>query len=213
MKLTDEQAAEIRRIFMRSDNRRETIKIQAELHACEPADILEALGKTGEDYTVVKSKVCYSKVMRQKVLDALKNGASQAEAAKKYGITPASVSLWVEAAKAADLAATKSEPAAPKEAPAPAPAGEKRQTDAAGQYVPQTILLAAKQLDAALQGLQRTEDILHMQKEPPAILTVQERQTLKDLRSKLQVFAAGYTCALQALKQNAKQSEKEEPAK
>lgn len=206
MKLTDEQAAEIRRIFMRSDNRRETIRIQAELHACKPADILEALGKTGKDYTVVKNKVCYSKVMRQKVLDALKNGASQAEASKKYGVAPSIVSSWAKDANATESAAAK-------ETPTPAPAGDKGQTDAARQYALQTILLAAKQLDAALQGIQRTEDILHMQTEPPAILTVHERQTLKDLQSKLQVFAAGYACALQALKQNAKQSEKEEPAK
>lgn len=195
MKLTEEQAAEVRREVALAKNRMDAIRIQADLHDCSLADILEALGEAGADFTVEKNKLCYSDTMRQKVLEDLKSGMSQADVGKKYGVSQPRVSQWVSIAKQTANPAAKSTPA--KKAPAPAPADDSVPAAAVGQPVLQEAVIAIEQLNAALQDIQCTAvGTLD-------VLGTQELALLRHLQSKLQGFIAGYTCAMKFRKKGA----------
>lgn len=189
MKLTEEQAAEVRREVALAKNRMDAIRIQAELHDCSLADILEALGEMGANFTVEQNKLRYSDKVRQKVLVALKSGASQAKVAKMYGINAASVSLWAKAAGVTD-SATKNAPV--KEVPAPAE--DSVPAAAVGQPGLQEAVIAVEQLDAALQ------DVLRTVAEIPDVLSAQELALLGRLQARLQGFVIGYACAMQSMK-------------
>ena len=210
MKLTQEQAAEIRTDFLQAKSRMQQIPILAQLHACSIKTILDILDDLAEDFTVKDGRLTYSDALKEKIRRDLQNGESQRTVMGKYGISQSTVSrLAKEPPPTAVEPAPPDPPAAGQSNQPPAATDPlltiKQATDeqiarAVRAAVPELKRHAAgsftrQQLQEAVRALQLFASVFAPKTGCGSILGPKDRAALHDIENKALYFMNGYVYA------------------
>jgi len=187
---TDEERCQISEDWLRNGNLKEKARLErvAELHACTPKEVAEALGI--EMPKPKKKLASYNKAVHDDVLKAvLLDGESTRTVAERFGVPLSTVATWVSKAKKTqkefldypEPEKAKAEPEEVKQAPEETkPAGEPKGVD-------------LKALEDAADGLLTFTDLF----EEVGFLTAQQRRFIDELADQAHHYAAGIRWALE----------------
>lgn len=201
---TDEERCQISEDWRRNGNLKEKARLErvAELHACTPKEVAEALGI--EMPKPKKKLASYDKAVHDDVLKAvLLDGESTRTVAERFGVPLSTVATWVSKAKKTQkefldypepefLDDLEPEPEQiPVKEPAPEPAAAEEPGPRQESF--RTALVDLKALEDAADGLLTFTDLF----EEVGFLTAQQRQFIDELADQAHHYAAGIRWAME----------------
>ena len=196
---TDEERCQISEDWLRNGNLKERARLErvAELHACSPKEVAEALGiEMPAENTKKKRKLqSYNQAVKDDCIKAvLLDGESQTAVGERFGIPQNTISAWVKAAKKKqqeflDYPEPAEEPVSKCHA-APSSASLRSAPSPQGECFGGVDL---KALEDAADGLLTFTDLF----EEVGFLTAQQRRFIDELADQAHHYAAGIRWALE----------------